>query len=57
MTYMDTASICHIDCTDHPSEHEDVAVEKYLQQTSVTGSCQQRKFWHDFDSAWQVFGE
>ena len=28
MTYIDTASICHIDCTDHPSEHEDVAVEK-----------------------------
>ena len=27
MTYIDTASICHIDCADHPSEHEDVEVE------------------------------
>ena len=31
MTYIDTTSICLVDCTDHPSEHEDVAVEEYLQ--------------------------
>ena len=31
MTAIETISICDIDYTDHPSEHEDVEVEEYLE--------------------------
>ena len=31
MTDIEIISICDVDYTDHPSEHEDVEVEEYLE--------------------------